>query len=662
MMAVKNDLAVNSIMMLAIDMIQKAGNGHPGVVFSSTPIIYSLYFNAMNVVAQNPTWINRDRFVLSNGHASAALYSMLYHAGFNYSIEDLKRYRDIDSYAPSNPELNPELGIECSTGLAGQGIASAVGIALGERYLESICKSVDKKSQLIDFHTFVLCGDDDIQDGTTYEALSFAGMQKLNKLTVVYDCNKVQHDGDVSDVFTEDIELRFESIGFEVIKVKNGSSISSISSALNDARDSELPTIIIVNTKIGHGTSYEGKNSAHDALLKEDEIAELKQKNKLYAEPFMISDVIKNYLTEAIAKRVGKKYEVWMQEYEKAKQGKNSKLLSLINLLERGEFEVDFDSGNYKINDTYCEEGVLSNFKAMNFIAPKTPFFLGGSADLATATKVTIAKNGLMKDDNPSGRNIAFGARESAMGAILNGISTLGIRSFGSTFLSHADKLKPSMRMSALMNLPVTYIFSNDSIENCCEGAVCDPVEQLSMLRSMPNMVVFRPADINEVIGAWEYIIKNKGSASIVLSNEKIGILKHTNGKYVQYGAYIVRKEKYHLDGVLIATGSEVTTALKIAEELFTGGIDLRIVSMPSMELFERQNPLYEEKLLPKDVKIITLEAGSNKLWYRFASDKKYAVGIDSFETASKQEDVLKVCDFDYNSILIKIKKMFESN
>ena len=661
-MASKNDLAVNSIKMLAIDMIQKSGSGHPGVVFSATPILYALYFHEMNVVAQNPTWLNRDRFILSNGHASASLYSLLYHAGFNYTIEDLKRYQDIDSYTPGNPELNTELGIECSTGYPGQGVACAVGIALGERYLESICKSVNKKSKLIDFNTYVLIGDSDIQNGTTYEALSFAGTQKLNKLTVIYDCNKVQNDGDVKTTFTEDIEERFESIGFTVIVVKNGSSINGIASALEEARENENPSLIIVNTKLGRGTTLEGSNTAHDTLLTKDEVADLKQKNKLYAEAFMVSDVIKNHMTEAIAKRVGKKYEEWMKEYENAKQSQDSKLLSIINLLEKGEFVIDFDSGNYQIKDTYCEEGVLSNFKVINFIAPKTHFYLGGSADLANKTKATIAKNGLMEDSNPSGRNIAFGSREGAMGGILNGLALLGIRTFGSTYLTNADSLKPAMRMSAMMGLPVTYIFTNDSIANAFEGSVLEPVEQLTMLRSIPKMNVFRPSDINEVIGSWEYILKNKGSACIVLSNEKLGILKHTNGKYVQYGAYIVRKEKYHLDGVIIATGSEVHTALKIAEELFASGIDLRIVSMPSIELFEKQNPLYEEKLLPKEVKIITLEAGSSRLWHRFASDKKYALGIDTFGSCGKKEDVLKVCEFDYNSLLIKIKKMFESN
>ena len=660
-MAVKNELAVNSIKMLAMDMIAKAGSGHPGVVFSSTPILYALYLNELNVSVQNPTWINRDRFILSNGHASAALYSLLYHAGFNYSLEDLKRFRDIDSYTPGHPELNPEMGIECSTGVLGEGIANAVGIALAERYLESICKSSNKKSKLIDFNTYVLCGDGDLEEGISYEALSFAATQKLDKLIVIYDSNKIQIDGDVKNTFTEDIELRFEDLGFEVITIKNGNNISDISSAIKDAKKSDMPSLILVNTKIGYGTSLEGTNASHSKLLSENEIVKLKQKAKLNVEPFMVSEVVRNYITDTIVKRVSKKYETWKKEYDLAVQSGDSSLLSIINLLEKGELEIDFDSTNYKINDTYYEEGRISNSKVLNFIAPKTHFFLGGSADLAVPTRAVIEKSGLMSFDNPSGRNIAFGAREHAMGAILNGISLMGIKTFGSTFLAFSDHLKPSIRMSAIMNLPVTYIFTHDSITVGGDGVTHEPIEQLAMLRSIPNMRVFRPADINETIGTWEYILKNKGPACIVLSKEKLNILKHTNGKYVQYGAYIVRKEKYHLDGVIVATGSEVTTALKVAEELFTSGLDIRVVSMPSVELFEKQNPLYEEKLLPKEVKIITLEAGSTLTWHRFATNKDCAIGIDMFGASGKKDDVLKVCSFDYNSILMKIKKLLES-
>ncbi len=659
-MAGKSEQALNSMKMLAIDMIQKAESGHPGIVFGASPIIYALYLNELNVLAKRPNWVNRDRFVLSAGHGSAMLYSMLYFAGFDISMADLKRYRDIDSFTPGHPELNVDLGIECSTGPLGQGVANAVGMALAERYYENLCRAVNKKSNLIDYYTYVLCSDGDLQEGIAYEALSLAGAQRLNKLVVILDNNEVQHDGEVENTFTEDLTLRFEALDFNVINVKNGSNVNDISSALKEARKSDSPTLIICHTQIGEDTTFEGLPEAHNHLLDSAEVKDLKEKYHLPTEPFVYDEVSRNYVTDFIINRVSKKYELWLREFNELREN-NSELLNIINLIEKNDFTVDFDSTNYKINDKYCEEGRISNERVINFIAPKTRFFVGGSADLATSTKTVINNSGLMSDDNPTGRNIAFGLREHAMGGILNGMALSGLRVFGSTFLSFADYLKPAMRMSALMNLPVTYIFTHDSITVGQDGPTHQPVEQLSMLRTIPNMTVFRPCDINEIIGAWEYILKHQGPFSLVISKEKMNILKHTNGKYVQYGAYIVRKEKYHLDGVIIATGSEVALAIKLAEELFTSGIDIRVVSMPSMELFVKQNPVYEEKLLPKDVKIITLEAGSTLIWNRFASSPKYTIGIDSFGRSGKKDDVLKYNNYDYNSLLLKIKEMLES-
>ncbi|MBE6148686.1 MAG: transketolase [Firmicutes bacterium] len=661
-MANKNETAINSIKMLALDMINKAGSGHPGIVLGATPVLCSLYLNELNVLANKPNWMNRDRFVLSAGHGSAMLYSLLHFAGFDISLDDLKRFRDVDSFTPGHPEVNETLGVDCSSGPLGEGVATAVGMALAERYFENICRSVDKKSNLVDYYTYVLCGDGDLQEGISYEALSFASAQKLKKLIIIYDSNKVQLDGEVKNTFTEEVEERFEALDFNVITVKNGSSVSDITSALKDARKSDMPSIIIVNTKIGKDALNEGTNEIHGKPLSNEEILNLKQKYKLSLDPFSYSEEVKNYVTDTIIKRVNKKYENWLREYNLAKESRNKDLVGIINLIEKGEFFVDFDSTNYQINEKYCEEGRLSNQKAMNFIAPKTRFFLGGSADLSSSTKTIIDKSGLMSHENPTGRNIPFGVRENAMGAILNGMALSGLRVYGSTFLTFADYLKPSLRMSAMMKLPVTYIFTHDSVSIGGDGPTHQPIEQLTMLRSTPNMTVFRPADINEIIGAWEYILKNKETVSIVLSKEKLNIQKHTNGKYVKYGAYIVRKEKYRLDGIIIATGSEVSTALKIAEELFTQGIDLRIVSMPSMELFLKQNPVYEEKLLPKEVKTITLEAGSTVMWHRFASSSKCILGIDTYGVSGKKEDVLKFVGFDYNSLLMKIKNMFESN
>lgn len=659
-MANKTERAINSIKMFAIDMINKAGSGHSGIVLGTTPVLYSLYTNILNISPGNPTWINRDRFVLSPGHGSAMLYSMLYFAGYNYSLEDMKRFRAIDSFTPGHPELNPELGIEVTTGALGQGVANAVGMALAEKYLENYCKSIDRKSKLIDYYTYVLVSDGDLQEGISYEALSFAATQKLSKLIVIYDANQVQLDGEVSNTFVEDIEARFEALDFDIEYVKNGNNVNEVTNAINRVKKSTMPSLIIVNTEIGKDTENAGTSKAHAYMLSDDEIKNLKTKYKLPLEPFEYDETIFKYVSDEIASRMTKKYEKWQIEYNKAKESGNKDIIKMLELLEKGELNVDFDSTKYQINDKYNEEGRLSNHKVMNFIAPKSNFFLGGSADLATSTKTVIDKSGLLTDENPTGKNISYGLREHAMAAISNGIALSGIRVFASTYLTFSDYLKPSMRLSAMMNLPVAYIFTHDSVSIGGDGATHEPCEQLTMLRSIPGNIVFRPADINEIMGAWEYFIKTKGPMSLVLSKEKFPILKHTNGKYVKYGAYIVRKEKYHLDGILVATGSEVHTALKVADELFGEGIDLRVVSMPSMELFLKQNPVYEEKLLPKDVKIVTIEAGSTMLWHRFASGKDYAIGIDSFGSSGSKEDVLKFMNFDYNSILIKVKHLME--
>lgn len=661
-MAVKNDDIINAIKMLGIDMIENAKSGHPGITLGASSILYSLYFNILNTTSSDPKWLNRDRFILSPGHGSALLYSMLHFAGYDLTIDDLKRYRSVDSFTPGHPELNPDMGIECATGPLGQGIASAVGVALGERYLENICKSYDNKSKLVDFYTYVLCSDGDLQEGISYEALSFASKQKLNKLIVIYDSNNVQLDGDVENTFTEEIEDRFDSLDFNIIEVKNGYSVSEITKALKDAKKTDMPSIVIVNTKLGKDSSLEGSNACHGKPLGKEEVIKLKQKYNLPLEPFEYDESLKDYVTNSIIKRVSKKYSEWKKEYEEIRKGNNNDLLAMINLLEKGEFYIDFDSTNYQINEKYCEEQTISNQKVMNFIAPKSKLFLGGTADVANSTKVMLDKTRFMDNENPTGRNIAFGVREHAMGAILNGMSLLGLRTFGSCYLAFSDYLKPAIRMSALMQLPVTYVFTHDSATLGYDGATHEPIEQLASLRAIPNINVFRPADINELIGSWEYAMKNKCPNIITLTKEKLHILSHTNGKYVKYGAYIVRKEKYRLDGILVATGAEVSTAINLANTLFNEGLDLRVVSMPCVELFLKQNPVYEEKLLPKDVKTITIEAGSSLMWHRFASNKDCALGIDTFGVSGSKEDVLRLLEFDENTLLIKIRKIFESD
>lgn len=653
---------INSIKVLALDMIDKAGSGHPGIVLGAAPIIYALYKDHLKAIPSNSNWINRDRFVLSAGHGSALLYSLLYHAGYDIDIEELKHFRELNSLTPGHPEYRVTPGVDASTGPLGEGIGMAVGMALAERYLRTISNIEKKNSNLIDYYTYCLCGDGDLMEGVSYEALSFASAQNLNKLIILYDCNHVSLDSDTTNTFTEDIEIRFEALNFNILNVKNGNDYNEISKAIKQAKKSNRPTIIICNTTIGKDSLLEGTNKVHGKPLSKEDLNSIKTKYKITNESFTVSQEVLNYFQNTINTRVGEAYKKWEEEYISIKESDNIGLHSLINLLERNTFVIGFDDTKFKISDEYNEELRESNHKIMNFISPKNPFFLGGSADLSSSCKTNLDKSSIQSEDNPVGKNIYFGVREHAMGAILNGMALSNLKVFGSTFLSFSDYQKPAIRISALMNLPVTYIFTHDSVYVGPDGPTHEPVEQLTMLRTIPNFITFRPADINEIMGSWEYILKNNCPTALVISKEKRSKNKNTNAKFVKYGAYMIRKEKYHLDGIIIATGSEVEMAMDISKELFTMGIDTRVVSMPSMELFLKQNPKYEEQLLPKDVPTFVIEAGSSIIWNRFATKPEYIFGVNRFGMSGKTDEVIRYLKIDKNTILEKIANYLEKN
>ena len=653
---------INSIKVLALDMIDKAGSGHPGIVLGAAPIIYALYKDHLKAIPSNSNWINRDRFVLSAGHGSALLYSLLYHAGYDIDIEELKHFRELNSLTPGHPEYRVTPGVDASTGPLGEGVGIAVGMALAERYLRTISNIEKKNSNLIDYYTYCLCGDGDLMEGVSYEALSFASAQNLNKLIILYDCNHVSLDSDTTNTFTEDIEIRFEALNFNILNVKNGNDYNEISKAIKQAKKSNRPTIIICNTTIGKDSLLEGTNKVHGKPLSKEDLNSIKTKYKITNESFTVSQEVLNYFQNTINTRVEEAYKKWEEEYINIKESDNIGLHSLINLLERNTFVIDFDDTKFKISDEYNEELRESNHKIMNFISPKNPFFLGGSADLSSSCKTNLDKSSIQSEDNPVGKNIYFGVREHAMGAILNGMALSNLKVFGSTFLSFSDYQKPAIRMSALMNLPVTYIFTHDSVYVGPDGPTHEPVEQLTMLRTIPNFITFRPADINEIMGSWEYILKNNCPTALVISKEKRSKNKNTNAKFVKYGAYMIRKEKYHLDGIIIATGSEVEMAMDISKELFTMGIDTRVVSMPSMELFLKQNPKYEEQLLPKDVPTFVIEAGSSIIWNRFATKPEYIFGVNRFGMSGKTDEVIRYLKIDKNTILEKIANYLEKN
>lgn len=652
---------INSIKILGLDMIDKAKSGHPGIVLGAAPTLYALYKDHLNVIPSKPNWINRDRFVMSAGHGSALLYSVLYHAGFDIEKEELRQFRSLNSITPGHPEYRVTPGVDVSTGPLGQGIGMAVGMALAEKYLRSIAGCEEKDCNLIDYYTYCLCGDGDLMEGVSYEALSFASTQNLNKLILLYDANHISLDEKTDATFIEDIEIRFEALDFDIYTVKNGNSYEEITSAIHKAKKSERPSIIIINTTIGKDSLLEDTNKVHGKPLTKEDLLQIKQKLKIETESFNVDNSLLNHFQSTINTRVGKKYIKWQESYNRIKEQKNAGLHAMINLLEKNEFSIDFDDTKFKISAEYEEELRESNAKIMNFISPKNPFFLGGSADLSSSCKTNLVKSTMQSDENPVGKNIYFGVREHAMGAILNGMALSNLKVFGSTFLAFSDYLKPAIRMSALMNLPVTYIFTHDSIYVGEDGPTHEPIEQLSMLRTIPDFTTFRPADINEIMGSWEYILKNNCPTALVISKEKRKRNKNTNAKYVKYGAYMVRKEKYHLDGIIIATGTELQMALNIAKELYTKGLDIRVVSMPSMELFLKQNPKYEEQLLPKEVPTFAIEAGSGIIWNRFVTNPDYIFGVDKFGRSGKKEEVAKYMKFDEQLIMEKIANYLTS-
>lgn len=658
-MNINDTNAVSEIKALGLDMISTAKSGHPGIVLSAAPIIYTLYAHHLNVNPENPEWLNRDRFVMSAGHGSALLYATLHLCGYNLTKEDLKQFRTIDSKCPGHPEYGITPGVDITTGALGQGIANAVGFALGERYIENLLKSEDEEQQLIDFRTYCLCGDGDMMEGISYEAASFAGTQKLDKLMILYDYNKMTNDGSIDTDFLEDVEARFDAMGFYTTVVKDGTNLKSIDKAITNAKKSKKPSLVILNTILGKDSRNENTSIVHGTPLTDDDIFAIKRKLNVTIAPFEVRKDTIVHVHKCISERIEKKYKEHVSYFNKIKSSANDRLLNILRMLANKEVTIPFESLNYRVNDTYNEELRLTNHKVLNLVASKTEFMLGGSADLASSTKAYIDNTHINSPTHPLGRNINFGIREHAMAAILNGISMLGLKTYCSTMLTWSDYLKPAMRMTSLMNLPVTYIFTHDSVSIGQDGPTHEPIEQLTTLRSIPNMITFRPCDFNEVLGCWEYICKNKKPVSLVLSKSKMPKLPNSNPKLVAAGGYIIGKEEQRLDGILLATGTEVRTALQMKEELKNENLDIRVVSMPSRELFLKTDKNYQMGVLPKNVKTICLEAGSSLSWGLFVSDEKYILGINDFGYSGTPEEVLKKCGYDYESLKMKVAKLF---
>lgn len=644
---------INAIKALSIAQISKAGSGHPGIALGAAPILYTLYSKHLNIDVLDEKWINRDRFVLSAGHASALLYSMLYMSGFDISINDLKEFRQIDSVTPGHPEYGVTKGVDMSTGPLGQGIASAVGMAISAKYLK------EKFNGLINYNTYVLCSEGDLMEGVSYEACSLAGNLKLDNLIVILDSNKVTLDGSLKDSFDEDILKRFEAMGWYTQVVADGNNPLLIDMAINKAKRCKgQPSFIEVKTVIGKGSLLQGTNKVHGGTLTKEDIRQLRVKLSVDTDLFKNIRSLRKEMANFIRIRVmhdKKKWEVKYNAYLNTCDSDTKRFLLSLNEDKRYDVTKLF-------NDALFDDDELRNInsKVMNTIADNYPCFLGGSADIASSCKTYLKSFDDFKSTSLNGKNIRYGVREHAMGAITNGIALSGLRPFASTFLAFSDYLKPSIRMASLMNIPSIFVFTHDSVNIGEDGPTHQPVEQLAMLRSIPNFYVYRPCDANEVIGSWHTALNNDKPSSIVISRNKVVNLSTTDPLMVKKGAYIVRKEKKKLFGIIIATGSEVALAIDIAEKLSRKNMEIRVVSMPCTRLFNEQPQSYKDEILPIGYKTFVIERASKFGWHKYVYNDKYIMGIDEFGCSGKEEDVLKKLKLDDDTIYKRIEKLLK--
>jgi len=658
-----NERIINNIRSLSIEMINEAGSGHPGIALGAAPIMYTLFSKYMNYSVKDDNWVNRDRFVMSAGHGSALLYSTMFMCGYNITLEDLQNFRKLGSKTPGHPEYLVTPGVECSTGPLGQGVANAVGMAIAEKVLENRYKIDNGKTitPLVNYKVYALVGDGDLMEGISYEACSLAGNLNLNNLILLYDSNGITLDGELKNSNIENIASRFETMGWHYELAKTN-TVADISKAIDKAMKSGKPSIVEVKTIIGEGSYLQGTNKVHGAKLEEHDLEALKLKYNHPEDNFYVDNEAKEYFTKELFERSMKKYEIWARSYREYVETTFAGDYDKLQYLLSKNIKVDILGHDFHIKEDLCEATRVTNGRILNEIVEMIPeLFIGGSADLASSTKTTLEQYKDITREDYNGKNIWYGVREHAMGAIMNGLALSNLRPFGSTFLTFSDYVKPSIRMSALMNIPVTYIFTHDSVNIGQDGPTHQPIEQLSNLRSIPNLNVFRPADAKELVGCWNEILNSVSPSALILSRSDVKLLPTSDPKEVVKGAYIIRKETLKLHGIIIATGSEVSTALEVANELYnTYKLDLRVISMPSMELFEKQSLEYRKTLIPDGYKTFVVEAGSSFGWGKYVYNENYLITIDKFGTSAPSQDVLKYLNFDKESIKNRIINMYK--
>ena len=631
---------VNQLRGLSVDMIDNAASGHPGICLGAATILYTLYSKHMVIDLNNPNWYNRDRFILSAGHAAPLFYSMLHMLGI-LSLDDIKNLRQLNSITPGHPEITTPF-IDMSTGPLGQGIASSVGMAVAERYLNKVYSK-----DLINHYTYVLCGDGDLEEGISYEALSLAGRLRLNKLIILYDSNDVTLDGKLLLSTNEDIITRFKALNFNILVV-DGDSIKEIDYAISKAKESNMPTVIICKTVIGKYSKDAGTNIVHGKPLNKDDIKSVKEKLGLINSAFTISNETIEYFKNQINQRTYYYRREWERIYNNLKEQEKEKFDKLFN------FDCTYDLGNI---DFLYEDLSLRDVSGniLNCISKNFSLLIGGSADLSSSCKTYLKEEKIFDYNCYHGRNISFGIREHAMGAIINGMALSGLRPFGSTFLVFSDYLRPAIRMSAIMNLPVLYIFTHDSITVGEDGVTHEPIEQLASLELIPNTYIYRPYDVNELLSSYRDILKNKRPSILVLPRDNKEISDLTRNNKMENGAYILKHENTKDFVTLISNGEELGLTIRVSMRLNAEGIDTRIVSIPCMQNFIDSGDFH---IIPKR-KTIGITFGVKDYYYRFTNK---VIGIDKFGLSAKKNDILAYYGFTEDKILEEIKKMIGDN
>ncbi len=654
------NLAINTIRTLSIDAIQKANSGHPGLPMGAAPMAYALWMEHMRYNPQDPAWFNRDRFVLSAGHGSMLIYSLLHLTGYDLPLDEIKNFRQWGSKTPGHPEVHETPGVEATTGPLGQGISTAVGLALAEAFLAAKFNTVDH--QIVDHYTYVLASDGDIQEGISNEASALAAHWGLNKLVVLYDANDITLDGDADIAMSEDVGGRYVALGWNVLTVEDGDNHVAVSAAITEAKtETQRPTIIVIKTTIGYGSPNKaGTSSAHGSPLGDDEIKATKDNLGWPShEPFHIPGAALEHFHTAIDNGQAAQ-STWNTLYD-AWKAANPDLAGQFEEALAGKLPDGWDSDLPSFDKADATRS--SGGAALNAIAKHIPTMIGGDADLAGSTKT------LQKDEAHTGyrkvdaKNIRFGIREHAMGAIVNGLALHGgvIRPYSATFLTFSDYMRGAVRLGAVMNLPVAYVFTHDSIGLGEDGPTHQPVEHTMMLRATPNLYVFRPADPNESVAAWRTVMTLDGPVALIFTRQKITPLTgHHIAAGVARGGYIVADaEGGTPDVILMASGSEVAIAHEAYKRLADEGVAVRLVSLPSWELFEEQADEYKESVLPSSVRArVSIEAGSTLGWYKYVGMDGIVIGVDKFGASAPYDKIYAEYGLTADAMVLAAKKL----